>query len=282
MSKGSFANEDIMEEYLQALLTEGDAEEIKETHSPILKTTTPKKKQAEQVTLAEKAYKNPVEQLLKQVRPSANMTPVAEEKASSAPITRETIKNKVVVESTPEVKENQLKVALQASDTTEIPPPIKPTETKDYHLGDFQALFFDVAGLTLAVPLTELGGIHKLNEVSPLFGKPAWFKGIMLNKALKINVVDSALWVMPEKCNEALLDKLNYQYVIMLGESNWGLACERLINNVTLSQDAIKWRAKGGKRPWLAGLVKEKMCALLDVEQLIVLLNKGLDSQDVN
>lgn len=56
----------------------------------------------------------------------------------------------------------------------------------------FQALFFDVAGLVLAVPLQELGGIHNLTEVNSLFGKPQWFKGVMINREKKLNVVDSA------------------------------------------------------------------------------------------
>jgi purine-binding chemotaxis protein CheW len=64
----------------------------------------------------------------------------------------------------------------------------------------------------------------------------------------------------------------------MLGDSGWGLACEELVNTVTLQTDDVKWRDMDGKRPWLAGMVKEKMCAMLDVKQLIKMLNKGLAS----
>ena len=59
----------------------------------------------------------------------------------------------------------------------------------DYFDGEFQALFFEVAGLTLAVPLKALGGIHELGEVNHLFGKPKWFKGVMINREEKLNVV---------------------------------------------------------------------------------------------
>lgn len=144
----------------------------------------------------------------------------------------------------------------------------------------FQALFFDVAGLTLAVPLITLGGIHQLEKVGPLIGKPAWFKGVMLHREQKINVVDTARWVMPEKYDQTMADNLNYQYLIMLGNSLWGLACDKLVNTVTLTKDDIKWRESQGKRPWLAGMVKQRMCALVDVNQLISMLNKGLGSQD--
>lgn len=148
---------------------------------------------------------------------------------------------------------------------------------KIYREGDFQAMFFDVAGLTIAVPLIELGGIHKVDKINSLMGKPDWFKGVMLYRDEKINVVDTALWVMPEKCDETLRDSLNYQYVIMLNDSSWGLMAENLIDTVVLRQDEVKWLDSGHKRPWLAGLVKEKMCALLDVSALIQLLDKGSD-----
>jgi len=146
---------------------------------------------------------------------------------------------------------------------------------KTYREGDFQAMFFDVAGLMIAVPLIELGGIHKVHKTNSLMGKPDWFKGVMLHRDEKINVVDTARWVMPEKCDEQLINSLNYQYVIMLNESHWGLMAEHLVDTVTLTQDEVKWLDSSSKRPWLAGLVKEKMCALLDVNALIKLLDDG-------
>ena len=45
----------------------------------------------------------------------------------------------------------------------------------------FECLLFDVAGLTLAVPLGCLGTIYPLHdqELTPLFGQPDWFLGIL-------------------------------------------------------------------------------------------------------
>jgi purine-binding chemotaxis protein CheW len=102
----------------------------------------------------------------------------------------------------------------------------------------------------------------------------------MLYREQKINVVNTAMWVMPEKYDQNLAETLNYQYVIMLGKSSWGLACESLVNTVALEQDDVKWRATEGKRPWLAGLIKQHMCALLDVEAMIALLAQGAGSSD--
>ena len=138
---------------------------------------------------------------------------------------------------------------------------------------EFQALFFEVAGVTFAVPLTELGGIHQLGEVNTLFGQPGWYKGIMTSREQKMNVVDTAQWVMPSQH----LEVPDYKYLIMLGESPWGLACHHLKGTELLHRDQVKWRHQEGKRPWLAGMVKEKMCALLHVKELLLLLERGVN-----
>ena len=235
MSTGSFAKEDVMEEYLSSLLHEDDSTDLIQQQS--------------------------VQQLLASVP----------EKIEKDKPNQEVD----LVETLPDTK-----VIEQTADKLEVIASAKPAPQASYRQGKFQALFFKLAGLTLAVPLTELGGIHNLEKLNSLFGKPDWFLGIQLHRQEKLSVVDSAKWVMPEKYNEKLAESLNYQYLIMLGESHWGLACESLIDTITLSQEDVKWREARGKRPWLAGLVKDQMCALVDVQQMIALLNQGHDSKD--
>ncbi|MGE6107256.1 chemotaxis protein CheW [Aeromonas sobria] len=165
----------------------------------------------------------------------------------------------------PEVQTASLEAAVVAP---------APEDWQNIEVGnEFQALFFEVAGVTFAVPLMELGGIHQLGEVSALFGQPKWYRGIMTQREQQMSVVDTALWVMPDQD----LEVTDYQYLIMLGESNWGLACHHLKGTELLHRDQVKWRHQEGKRPWLAGMVKEKMCALLHVRELLVLLARGVN-----
>lgn len=150
-----------------------------------------------------------------------------------------------------------------------------PTEWRNIEPGhEFQALFFEVAGVMFAVPLTELGGIHRLGEVTSLFGQAPWFQGIMTQREKKLSVVDTAQWVMPDEDHSALAP---YQYLIMLGDSSWGLSCHHLKGTEKLRSDQIKWRHQEGKRPWLAGMVKDKRCALLHVHELLRLLDRGVN-----
>jgi purine-binding chemotaxis protein CheW len=136
----------------------------------------------------------------------------------------------------------------------------------------FQALLFEVAGMTLAVPLVELGGIIQLKELNKLPGKPSWFMGVMLKHQEKYQCVDTAKWIMPEKYKAAKPASLHYTYIVQLGKSPWALACEALADTHELNHDDIKWRSQDNKNPWLAGTVKRKMCALIDAAQLVLLL----------
>lgn len=198
---------------------------------------------------------------------------IAEQVLRSAPIE--------IAEDVPAIP-NQPEVAVTPEVVPEPTAPVlQQVKPLDEQLESaFQALFFEVAGLTLAVPLITLGGIHQLEKVSPIVGKPTWFKGVMLYRQQKLSVVDSARWVMPEKYAQLSEEQRAYQYLVMLGDSTWGLACNRLVNTVTLNKADVQWREQKGKRPWLAGMVKQRMCALIDVYQLVTMLNQGLGSND--
>jgi len=141
----------------------------------------------------------------------------------------------------------------------------------------FQVLYFEVNSVVFAVPLDELGGIHrKVEELNHLIGRPDWYLGLQTNKTDQLDVVDTARWAMSEKLSDNS-HRENYQYIVMLGESHWGLASNQLMGTEWLSPEKIRWRESAGKRPWLAGMVKEKMCALIHVDAMITMLDAGLD-----
>jgi len=136
----------------------------------------------------------------------------------------------------------------------------------------FECLLFKVSGLMLAVPLVELGGVLKLDqELTPLFGQPDWFLGLLPSKTEgTVKVIDTARWVMPERYNEA--ERSSLKYVVMMESSEWGMACHEVADAITLEPHQVNWRSDRGRRPWLAGTVIEHMCAIMDVAALVRLL----------
>ncbi|MBC54433.1 MAG: chemotaxis protein CheW [Gammaproteobacteria bacterium] len=144
----------------------------------------------------------------------------------------------------------------------------------------FASLLFDVMGLKLAAPLHELGGIMPLaDKVQPMAAQADWFMGLIRWNGRTLRVVDTARFVMPERVTSE--QALEYQSVVVLGDSHWALAVNNADQSVHLQPSDIRWRETLGKRPWLAGTVLERLCALLDVDVLVAMLDASDTAKQV-
>jgi purine-binding chemotaxis protein CheW len=138
----------------------------------------------------------------------------------------------------------------------------------------FEVLLFSVSGLTLAVPLIALGQIQPLTEdLTPLFGQADWFMGLQPTPVGKIRTVNTAKFVMPERYDDAFLQSA--KYVVSIDGLPWGLAVDSVNQPISLQPEDVKWRSERSKRPWLAGTVKEHMCALIDIPTMGKLLQQA-------
>lgn len=127
----------------------------------------------------------------------------------------------------------------------------------------FDALIFKVAGLKLAVPLVALGLIHPIDKkFNALPHQTPWFIGLLRVPQGTIKVIDTAMCVMPERYTPEC--RAGLKYVITLHGYDWGLACHEVEKSICLEPDTINWRTQRGKRPWMAGTVRDQMCAIID------------------
>jgi len=187
------------------------------------------------------------------------------------------------VEPPPKPVQAQEAVAVVASapEPTPEPAPELPVSRPEWSHRPFECLIFTVAGLQLAVPLVLLGAIHRIEEaVRPIPGSPRWYMGIRPGTQQNLRVVDTAEWIMAGRVPANARD--NYQFVIRLDNSEWGLACDDVAQSFTLSPDDVRWRTARSKRPWLAGTVIEQMCALVDVRTMANLLVRAEREQHLD
>jgi len=146
---------------------------------------------------------------------------------------------------------------------------------------NFQVLLFQVSGLKLAVPLCELNGIVEWGDeyISELPGHKPWYLGLVQNQGRSVPVIDTLQQVVPEnRWPKDYLAKRNFKHIILIDNGRWGLACETVLEVITLKTDAVKWRSSRTKRRWLLGTVIEHMCALLDSSEFSTMLKTGDDS----
>lgn len=221
-----------------------------------------------EMAVAEPAVATEVAVAEPQVAVAEPQVAAAEPQVAVAPVVTQ-VKQKQKVLTPQELAQERMRAKLQAISAN----------WKNVDLGEqFQVLFFLVQGVRFAVPLIDLGGIFECDKITQLFGKPSWFMGITDVRGLKINIVDTLRWVMPEIGDSP--DK--YPYLISLGKSQWSIGCDVLEGNRTLTSNQIKWREIPGNRPWLAGIVTSEKCALLHVSALIALFEAGADIDDLN
>jgi len=143
----------------------------------------------------------------------------------------------------------------------------------------FQILLFEVAGLTLGVPLAKLKGVvpneHGLTEMP---GHSPLFPGITPYQGVQAKVVDTARFVLPQnrvsQLDEAFSERSGH--LVVIDEGRWALACSKIGDVIELEAGQVKWRTAAGKRRWLAGTAIELMCALLDIDELTEEFNGGM------
>lgn len=140
---------------------------------------------------------------------------------------------------------------------------------KDSLSNQFKVLLFKIANMTIAIPLVELGGIHKISKISKVAKQPSWCKGIMVKGTEKFTCVDASSWLIPHKYDDGNDTVNECKFGVQLGKTSFLLCCNSISETVELSKDDVKWRENTSTKPWLAGLVKKEMCALMDGAQMV-------------
>lgn len=254
------ASQVIVQDYLDTLLREAVVEPAVET--PMVKTVAESKPAPVAETSARVAVPPPA------VKP-ASVRPASPVQALVKPLeeTDSTVRTPTITGAAVSSQDNK-----PASTLRPVP---------DWAEKPFASLLFDVAGLKLAAPLHKLGGIMPMEDkLQSVVAQADWFMGLMRWNGRTIRIVDTARFVMPERLEDQ--PSPQYHSVVVLGDSNWALAVNDADQSVTLTPADIRWRKTMGKRPWLAGTVLNRLCALLDVEVLTGLLDASDAAASLN
>lgn len=154
------------------------------------------------------------------------------------------------------------------------PLPVAPASANlipEWATRNFQCLLFRVAGLTLALPLAKLNGVlpWDASAVTALPGRNPWSLGVRSYLGQQVRLIDVAKVIVPQAAPQPERDRGK---VILIGSGRWGLVCDDLAEVVNLEPAAVKWRVSTANRPWLAGTVIDRMCALIDADAFAAML----------
>ena len=139
-------------------------------------------------------------------------------------------------------------------------------------------LKFQTAGLSLAIPKEKVREeITWTADIAPVAGSPAWILGQRRFEDHTVQIVDTAMLIIPKGRRDTLhaASRAKYQHIIVIGDGRWGLACDKQDGQIDLSAKEVNWRTELGTRPWLAGTLTQDRCALLDADAMVKLLDSG-------
>lgn len=142
----------------------------------------------------------------------------------------------------------------------------------------FSHLKIQVAGLNLVIPYQYVHRdlpwkIEKFAEID----SPQWLLGETQIEGHCVKLVDIAPLVIPQSRHSALLPPSSsaFNHVLMLNNTRWGIACNKIEGGIDLQAAQIQWRSERGKRPWLAGTIVSEKSALLDIDAILYFFEYG-------
>ncbi len=147
----------------------------------------------------------------------------------------------------------------------------------DWAEQEFQCLMFKVVGISLAVPLVKLNGVIPWdNSLTPMPGHSAAFLGLLRHLGQNVKIMDTAQVILPQaQLQQVATAEERINKIMLMDEGRWGLACDDIGEVITLQAQDVRWRTEAGRRPWLAGTISERLCALLDTDVMARILTEG-------
>lgn len=149
----------------------------------------------------------------------------------------------------------------------------------------FQTLFIDIDGMDIAVPMEAMSGIRKYpDQLTQIPNSASWIEGTFKSHGQNIQVVNARkLFLLSSNRKIDTEEELKKpEFIVQMGDGRWGLACHSADRAVMLEPDQIRWSGAERRRPWLLGMIKEHLCALLDGDEFIKYLDNGAKNTSSN
>lgn len=148
---------------------------------------------------------------------------------------------------------------------------VEDCKTEELAETAIRCLLFSVGAVSMAIPLKRLSRVQVLQQITAIVPRAEIYCGLLYSLGQQVRVVDTQRLIMPERYDAEAA--ACYSHVIVMesatGSSGvWGLAVNEIAESVVLDPGDIQWRKSGSKHSWLAGILRKRMCVLLDVDQL--------------
>lgn len=129
--------------------------------------------------------------------------------------------------------------------------------------GGFRALLFRIGGFRFAAPLVRMRGIVAMpDRLTRIPAQPAWHLGVARYRGQSVVVADFGLLTGVQA------RKAEPRYLLMIGDGDVAITCDGIEDEIGVEPQHVSWAKPDSARAWLAGLLTDQMCGLLDTDVL--------------
>lgn len=142
----------------------------------------------------------------------------------------------------------------------------------------FDAIIIGSQSHHFALPLQDLLSVSLLEQAEVLAFAETAALSISTDRATgPAHIAHIAKLLLLEEYRGDSLAELSY--LLVLKNSDWGLAVDSVSDRVRIDPDAVRWHMDRGNRPWFAGSLFDSHYPLLDLRQLLPVFTRLLPRQ---
>lgn len=177
-----------------------------------------------------------------------------------APATKTTATESAAI---PTPADNVIAKAETSIDTTEV---VERPES-------LRLLLCDINDIKLALPVSALNNIVHWPEqgLNILPEQTDWQLGSLAQQQQNSQIIDLCRLLQPQ--TQPL--PLHANYILLIAERRWGIACQHIQQIVSYESSAINWHDEQAQTPWFKGVTIEGNYQIIDVSALIARLEQS-------
>jgi len=122
----------------------------------------------------------------------------------------------------------------------------------------FEAVVFVIKQMKFAIPTFAIKTTQPLSsELKKMSNQPDWVMGLDCSGDAFTAIVDTGLLLLNQPSSDC-------QELILLADSRWGLAVDKILSNVHVASANVNWRYGVTSRQWLSGLESKQHLAIIE------------------
>lgn len=137
---------------------------------------------------------------------------------------------------------------------------------------EFKCLIIKSAGMNFMIPAMSVSYIERVNKkIIRIPIETDAFHGVISLRDKSLAVVDLFKLITEDTENDIASSQItshHVDYVLVFENDSYALACDQVSEIVTLNTEDVRWNGVGFFTPLYAGVVKESLCPLINIDKL--------------